>query len=603
MKGFKNTTRTQYSMGGDVYAKGGMAKGAAKISKVMGEFKKGELHSGSKDGPKVTKPAQAKAIAMSEARKAGMKAPMKKNEGGKVGKMPPLGESVKSANRMSKMTAAERLAMEARFGEKKRPSPADSAKSANRISAQEAAEARHLGVFNEGGKVRKYAEGGKVRKYAEGGVNVSEENPERLARDAARKAASRAAMATKKAEIKRIFAEERPKINAARAALEAAAERNAAQYGGLSQAAISSALNQAMYAQGASEEARRAAMQNLTTGAQKAPRDIRGNTDIGSIMQIVSQYATPDQLNAGLKVFGRRGMFNPFDTYNTGVSDATKNLNDLIAARDARAGVRIKKPVTPMTPPITGVRPPMQPPVPLPTPPMTELPRGVGAAPGVGAAAGARGQMSKPSFNASAAYRDFGGELKGMIDSGQLTLEQANALKAPAFEATRLRDVGQQQQAMDAALAAARERMAPPKTAKGTPPPVVAPTRQVIGYRSPPPGMSAADLANYDTRIYAQPEMPADFGRLPPGVPGFEQQYAQPPMQPSSGGYLGTNMTKSQLRQTLRTPPTLFGTPAPFTPPVPPPMVPPAQAPAAMPGAPQTDPRFRMGGMAKRRPC
>ena len=54
----------------------------------------------------------------------------------------------------------------------------------------------------------------------------------------------------------------------------------------------------------------------------------------------------------------------------------------------------------------------------------------------------------QPSFNASAAYQDFGRELKGMIDSGQLTLEQANALKAPAFEATRLRDVGQQQQAM-----------------------------------------------------------------------------------------------------------------------------------------------------------
>jgi hypothetical protein len=173
MKGFKNTTRTQYSMGGDVsgyamggYAKGGTAKGAtkgaAKVAKVMGEFKRGELHSGSKEGPKVTKPAQAKAIAMSEARKAGMKAPMKKNEGGKIGKMPPLGESVKSGNRMSKMTAAERLAMEARFGEKKRPSPADSAKSGNRIAKEEAAEARHLGVFKEGGKVRKYAEGGPV---------------------------------------------------------------------------------------------------------------------------------------------------------------------------------------------------------------------------------------------------------------------------------------------------------------------------------------------------------------------------------------------------------------------------------------------------------
>ena len=437
MKGFKNTTRTQYSMGGDAYAKGGMAKGAAKISKVMGEFKKGELHSGSKDGPKVTKPAQAKAIAMSEARKAGMKAPMKKNEGGKVGKMPPLGESAKSGNRMSKMTAAEMRALEARFGEKKRPSPADSAKSANRISAQEAAEARHLGVFNEGGKVRKYAEGGPV-----------------------------------------------------------------------------------------------------------AP---------------------------------------------------------------------VKK-------------------------------------------------KALPTYNASAAYQQFGADLKRMIDSGQLTLKQANALKAPAFEATRLRDVGQQQQAMDAALAAARGQMAPPidivERGRPTPAPVAMPmpdtalgmfdysspasspdmkdsirdllrsydkyaatgkydmpdlrnfvndlssqftdndriaaqssllnnlpmrgmgnvqtpeqlqqiearkkaygehSRREAQYRQeqfdaqmrarqadlppPPPPLSPKLMEPPPRKIYepqrppgmpptAQPEMPADFWRLPPGVPGFEQQYAQPPMTP-----------------------------------------------------------------------
>ncbi len=46
---------------------------ADKVEKVMGEFKEGTLHSGSKEGPKVTDPAQAKAIAMSEARKAGQK--------------------------------------------------------------------------------------------------------------------------------------------------------------------------------------------------------------------------------------------------------------------------------------------------------------------------------------------------------------------------------------------------------------------------------------------------------------------------------------------------------------------------------------------------
>lgn len=38
-----------------------------KIEKVMSEFKEGKLHSGSKKGPLVSSPAQAKAIAMSEA--------------------------------------------------------------------------------------------------------------------------------------------------------------------------------------------------------------------------------------------------------------------------------------------------------------------------------------------------------------------------------------------------------------------------------------------------------------------------------------------------------------------------------------------------------
>ena len=43
-------------------------KGAKKIKKVMKEFKKGKLHSGSKKGPEVTNPKQAIAIAMSEAK-------------------------------------------------------------------------------------------------------------------------------------------------------------------------------------------------------------------------------------------------------------------------------------------------------------------------------------------------------------------------------------------------------------------------------------------------------------------------------------------------------------------------------------------------------
>lgn len=44
-------------------------KGKKKVKKVMDEFKKGELHSGSKKGPEVTNPKQAIAIGLSEARK------------------------------------------------------------------------------------------------------------------------------------------------------------------------------------------------------------------------------------------------------------------------------------------------------------------------------------------------------------------------------------------------------------------------------------------------------------------------------------------------------------------------------------------------------
>ena len=52
-------------------------KGKSKIGKVMGEFKEGALRSGSKKGPIVTNPKQAKAIALSEAREAGAKIPKK----------------------------------------------------------------------------------------------------------------------------------------------------------------------------------------------------------------------------------------------------------------------------------------------------------------------------------------------------------------------------------------------------------------------------------------------------------------------------------------------------------------------------------------------
>jgi hypothetical protein len=48
-------------------------KAQNKIHKVMKEYKEGRLHSGSKKGPEVKNPKQAIAIALSEARKKGMK--------------------------------------------------------------------------------------------------------------------------------------------------------------------------------------------------------------------------------------------------------------------------------------------------------------------------------------------------------------------------------------------------------------------------------------------------------------------------------------------------------------------------------------------------
>ena len=55
-------------------------KAEKKVGKVMREFKEGKLHSGSKKGPEVKNPKQAIAIALSEARKKGLKVPSKKGK-------------------------------------------------------------------------------------------------------------------------------------------------------------------------------------------------------------------------------------------------------------------------------------------------------------------------------------------------------------------------------------------------------------------------------------------------------------------------------------------------------------------------------------------
>ena len=57
----------------------------SKVEKVMSEWKKGELHSGSKKGPKVKSRKQAIAIALSEAREAGEPVPKKSSAAKRIG--------------------------------------------------------------------------------------------------------------------------------------------------------------------------------------------------------------------------------------------------------------------------------------------------------------------------------------------------------------------------------------------------------------------------------------------------------------------------------------------------------------------------------------
>lgn len=135
MKGFKDSTKTQYAMGGSCYAKGGSVKGAAKISKVMGEFKAGTLHSGSKKGPEVTNPKQATAIALSEARKAGAKIPVKKAGGGSMDKNMVESTSSRPTKNGRPMTLDE-MQLQAT------PAELAAIASGNRVAREEASESR-----------------------------------------------------------------------------------------------------------------------------------------------------------------------------------------------------------------------------------------------------------------------------------------------------------------------------------------------------------------------------------------------------------------------------------------------------------------------------
>ena len=160
MKGFKNSTKTQYSMGGSSNG----AKGAAKVAKVMGEFKAGTLHSGYKKGPVVDNPKQAVAIAMKQAGKA---APVKKAMGGALpnpGMSTPTAMPARSMRTpgMSRTMAKYKAAMASRprgaplISGMQGPAPAMSAMPAPSMSLPTGAP----GAMKKGGKVMKKADGG-----------------------------------------------------------------------------------------------------------------------------------------------------------------------------------------------------------------------------------------------------------------------------------------------------------------------------------------------------------------------------------------------------------------------------------------------------------
>jgi hypothetical protein len=125
------------------YARGGETKGQAKVSKVMSEFKSGDLHSGSSKGPLVKNPKQAMAIALSEKNAAGYK------KGGKA---------VKEAKLVGMKMEPEAIVKKEVALLKKAGAPA-------KIIKHEETEAMPTGALaglKKGGKPKKYATGGDV---------------------------------------------------------------------------------------------------------------------------------------------------------------------------------------------------------------------------------------------------------------------------------------------------------------------------------------------------------------------------------------------------------------------------------------------------------
>lgn len=162
---------------------------------------------------------------------------------------------------------------------------------------------------------RKAAQPTFARGDADRAVYQAEQQAARLANRNARRTEQAAYMAT-----------QQPQIDAARAAREAAAQRNLTMQNQLNPAAISGTLAHTMRTQGPAPSAVQGALSQLQQAQSRGARDIQGRADLSQIMGLVGQYATPAQLNATLQQTKRPGQFFTPAAYNSGIGAANQNL-------------------------------------------------------------------------------------------------------------------------------------------------------------------------------------------------------------------------------------------------------------------------------------
>lgn len=137
----------------------------------------------------------------------------------------------------------------------------------------------------------------------------------------------------------------------------------------------------------------------------------------------------------------------------------------LTLAKTAQGVGGMGQSVNPVTAPPSPPRPPeeiMVTPQRMPeivAPPPPPMPQGVGGMelPVANTGGNIAPRTVPHDYDPAAQYRDFGQQLLGLVKSGAMTVEQANALKAPVFNAVKLGNSAEGYQQMQNALGAASQ--------------------------------------------------------------------------------------------------------------------------------------------------